>query len=287
MFLGIDRRLSKRHPLSTSLTFLLCWIGVQVGVFSLVATKLPSYVTPCFPALALCCGSYLDRWAREKDRLPQFWDKAVYAAIGVTGACISIALAIACAKFLHGSFWLAALGVPWVAVAGYGLFLPSNHRPRHWVAGFALCALGFSVALFGFGAPSVARLQQTQRLLDPVRQLNVPVATYKCLESSWVYYAGQPIHELATSEQTADAPEQRIRYWQKKPRLLPAEFARQHPGAFVITTEQAWQELQSQLPGEYQILAFAPYFLRDKNLVLAGPADAVRMANASPSTNRR
>jgi 4-amino-4-deoxy-L-arabinose transferase-like glycosyltransferase len=169
MLLGIDRRLSKRHPLSMSLIFLLCWIGVQVAVFSVAATKLPSYVTPCFPALALCCGSYLERWAREKDRLPQFWDKAVYAAIGGTGVCISIALAIVCAKFLHGSYWLAALGVPWIAAAGYGWFLPANHRPRHWVVGFALSALAFSVGLFGFGAPSVARLQQAQCLLDPLQ----------------------------------------------------------------------------------------------------------------------
>jgi 4-amino-4-deoxy-L-arabinose transferase-like glycosyltransferase len=61
MFLGIDRRLSKPHPMSTALVFLLCWVGVQIGIFSLVSTKLPSYVTPCFPALALCCGYYLER----------------------------------------------------------------------------------------------------------------------------------------------------------------------------------------------------------------------------------
>ena len=31
----------------------LCWIGVYIGVFSIARTKLPSYVTPCYPALAM------------------------------------------------------------------------------------------------------------------------------------------------------------------------------------------------------------------------------------------
>jgi hypothetical protein len=152
---------------------------------------------------------------------------------------------------------------------------------------YSACALAFSVALFGFAATSLSHLQQAHRILDPLREMNVPVATYRCLESSWVFYADRPIHELATSEASADLPKERIRFWERKPRLLPAEFARRHPEAFFITTDRAWPELQRQLPGEYRILDYAPYFLRNDNLLLAGPAETVRMATAVREASRR
>ena len=43
---------------------LLCWAGVTVAVFSLAATKLPNYVLPAYPPLAVLTGVYLDRWRR-------------------------------------------------------------------------------------------------------------------------------------------------------------------------------------------------------------------------------
>jgi 4-amino-4-deoxy-L-arabinose transferase-like glycosyltransferase len=44
--------------------FLLCWIAVYVVFFSLAATKLPNYVLPVCPPLALLTGCFLDRWRR-------------------------------------------------------------------------------------------------------------------------------------------------------------------------------------------------------------------------------
>ena len=37
--------------------FLLCWVGCYVSFFTLAATKLPNYVVPCYPALAVATGS--------------------------------------------------------------------------------------------------------------------------------------------------------------------------------------------------------------------------------------
>ncbi len=278
MLLGIDRRLSKPHPMSTALVFFLCWTGVQIGVFSLVSTKLPSYVTPCFPALALCCGYYLERIWREKTRVPLFMDKAVLVALACSGLGLSIGLTVLCLRFLGGSYWLIALGLLWVVVAALGWLTMARQGSRQWIVVYTAAAAAFCIGLFGYGTIAVDQTQQVQRLLDPIRGRDVPVATFRCLESSWVFYAGQPINELATSEQTAEASVDRVHFWQRKPRLLPAEFAKKYPNAFFITTEQAWFELQSQLPSTYRIVQTAPYFLRDKNLLLAGPVSNSRVA---------
>ena len=39
-----------------SLRFLACWAGLYVTFFTLAGTKLPSYVLPCYPALAVMTG---------------------------------------------------------------------------------------------------------------------------------------------------------------------------------------------------------------------------------------
>ena len=42
-------------------TLLLCWIGVWVAAFSVSQTKLPSYITPTHPAVAVLVGRFLQR----------------------------------------------------------------------------------------------------------------------------------------------------------------------------------------------------------------------------------
>jgi 4-amino-4-deoxy-L-arabinose transferase-like glycosyltransferase len=45
--------------------FLLCWVAVYLLCFSVVATKLPNYILPVYPALALLVGRTLAAWADE------------------------------------------------------------------------------------------------------------------------------------------------------------------------------------------------------------------------------
>lgn len=285
MLLGIDRRLSKGDPLSSAFVFLICWAGVQVGIFSFVSTKLPSYVTPCYPALALVCGFCLERLSRDKNRLPIKLEKAIFVALGVTGIAISAGLAVVCVRFLRGDYWLIGLGGVWLAVALAGWFALDRRGWRQWTMAFSVAAIAFSIGLFGFGTVSVGKLQQASQIFEPLRGRQVPIATFRCLESSWIYYSQQPIFELATSERGADPTADRPHYWQRKPRLLPAEFARLHPDAVFITTDQAWFELQQQLPDHYRIVETAPYFLRDKNLLLVAPVDVTQSASRRrPST---
>lgn len=287
MAMGIDRRLSSRDPLSAAFVFLLCWIGVQIGLFSLFATKLPSYVTPAFPALALCFGFHLHRWSREKNWAPRILDRAVFATVGLVGIGLTIAVAMLCVRYLHGNYWLAALGAPWIVVGAHGLTLKAGQGQRGWIAGFCLAAILFSGGLFGFGASAIGQLQQVERILQPIRERSAAVASYHCLESSWVYYAGQPIHELKSGEAAERAPATRAHFWERKPRLSPADFVQRFPGALFITTDQAWNELRGQLPAQYQVVQVAPYFLRDKNLLLVAPASDPRWARGVESGSSR
>ena len=66
--------------------FLLLWIVAPIAFFSFSGSKLPGYILPIFPAVALVIGGELERWWRDESRppaLPQFLTAAFTAAAGI------------------------------------------------------------------------------------------------------------------------------------------------------------------------------------------------------------
>ena len=96
---------------------------------------------------------------------------------------------------------------------------------------------------------------------------NAKLASYGCLESSWVYYAGRPVYELGPNAMATD-PDPDRKFWQPKPRLSVRQFAEVNPDSPLITTAEDLPALQQQLPEEYEIVAEADYFLKNKKLLL-------------------
>ena len=47
--------------------FLVCWIGVFFGFWSTCSTKLPHYVLPAYPALAILTGCFLQAWIERAE----------------------------------------------------------------------------------------------------------------------------------------------------------------------------------------------------------------------------
>jgi len=253
------------HP---GIVLMLCWAGVQVALFSIAQTKLPSYVTPCYPALAMVTAACLVKWARQPALLPRGWMTAAFVTALVVGVVIAVGLGIAGHKFISQPA-LAVVGFP-VAVAGaLGLLLHFKGQPSKSIIGFAVCAGVFGLTLFGYATGQIADLQNNQNILSHVRTLptNAKLASYGCLESSWVYYAGRPVYELGPNEITTD-PDLDRKFWQPKPRLSVRQFAEVNPDSPLITTAEDLPALQRQLPGKYEVVAEADYFLKNKKLLL-------------------
>src|SRR5207302_6149063 len=75
--------------------FLLIWLAVWVGFFSLAQTKLPNYVLPAYPALALLTGRFLDRWRRGDLPLPGWVMPLSLAALVLVGAVTAAGVLLA------------------------------------------------------------------------------------------------------------------------------------------------------------------------------------------------
>ena len=265
------------NPIRIANTFFLCWIAVQVGAFSLVQTKLPSYVTPCYPALAGLAAICLVSLSRTRESIVGVnsgeagvhagWYHAAFGGLVLSGVMIAAGFWYAASSFFPGQIWLAAIGLipvfTGVALIVCLLCRQSKKIPSLFAAG----AFAFALCLFGFGTVSLDREQQSHVLMQEIK-LNpkAAVASFGVLESSWVFYANRPIHEIGES----DLSQSDRLFWKPKPRASVEAFLKQNSEAMFITTEEEFDSLKNRLPDDFEILQTADYFLKNKRLYLVG-----------------
>ncbi|MBW3599503.1 MAG: glycosyltransferase family 39 protein [Planctomycetes bacterium] len=246
-------RLRRRHPWSVGLTFAACWVGVYVGLFSLAQTKLPSYITPMYPALALITGCFIHHWTRGAAEVAKLWPRLAMAALGLVGAAMAIAIPLAARELAPGEEMLGALGLIPLAAAGLCCFLMERGRVAAAARVFAAAAVLFTTTIFGYGAMRADRHQHSDLLLAAIAlESDEPqLAAYGCLEPSWVFYAGRPIREIDRTQLT-----------DHEAGVLAGE------DAFVITTRRRLGEIAADLPPHTYLVAEAPYFMKDEQLVV-------------------
>jgi len=266
---GDDQSILAPH---VATTFLLCWVGVQVGLFSLAQTKLPSYVTPCYPALGILTSACLVNWTMGVGRINYKWFVVAFAGLIISGLAISLGVGFATHKFLPSQFWLTSIGLAPLLVGIALIWMTVNQRRKHIPILFSAAAVMFCVTLFGFGTVSLDNEQQSNKILETLGPED-QVATFGCLESSWVYYARRPVVELLTDQPPEpatdfdDSQEQR-KFWKPKSRVSPESFVNANKHAVIITTADQLDSIKKRLPGDFKVTQTADYFLKNKQLIL-------------------
>lgn len=196
----------RRYPVAISLG--VVWILVYVGAFTVASTKLPSYITPCYPGAALIIGGYL-RDFRLANAMPKLIWRRMAGALGILiGASVAISLPIVAWQQHMPLVGIAGIsGVALAAFCAIGLLQDRKHTrltPVTWLAG----ATAFQIGLFAIGAGLASRYRSDVDTLLHV-QAERPASQWICLggmEPSWVYYLKQPIIELASAnDATANA----------------------------------------------------------------------------------
>ncbi|TMH88602.1 MAG: glycosyltransferase family 39 protein [Betaproteobacteria bacterium] len=117
--------------------FLALWALVVFAFFSASGSKLPSYILPVFPPLALLIGRWLAAFAARRVLIAQC---ALLAVAGLALAVLAPRLAASYASYIP---WLVAAGI-WLAVTSVAA----------WRRSIAAC-VGL-LALGGFGATQIA-----------------------------------------------------------------------------------------------------------------------------------
>jgi 4-amino-4-deoxy-L-arabinose transferase-like glycosyltransferase len=241
---------------------------VWIGLFSLASTKLPSYVTPCYPALALLTGLFIDRWTRGRSTVPIIWPRLAVGVLAAVGIAIVAILPFVARHYLPGDEWLAAIGLfPLGGAAAAAFALRRNDR-EGVVTSVAMAASLLSLGLFGVIAQQVDSHQQSNQLLRLVSEHGdtAKLAAYGCLEPSWIFYSGKQVQDLGPA--TAAERDRRVQ-----------AFLSENEDHFLITTRSRLPEISDQIPPGAAVLAEVPYFLKREQLVIVGRRTDVQTAS--------
>lgn len=267
--IDVAARVRQRAAWRPGYVFALCWIGVVVGLFSLASTKLASYVTPCYPALALLTAGFVRHWTCGSAAGWRAWPAAALLTLGLVGLVMAVVVPLLARRFLPGESLLGVLGlIPLLGALAAGAL---HYRQRFSAAAVvvAVTAAAFVTALFGWAVLRVDRHQENHQLLAVIDRAggNPRVGAFGRLEPTWVFYGGRPIEELTLDP--AEAARNRGP-WGPKPRPLAADFFGTGRERFIITTDRHWERLRPALSPQASVLAECPLFLRRERLLLIG-----------------
>jgi 4-amino-4-deoxy-L-arabinose transferase-like glycosyltransferase len=175
--------------------YLIAWAATTWLIFELAPTKLPHYVLPAFPALAILSALFLTSPREHPSkaiRIAQYVSLALFVAVGLA---LALFLAIAPARLGGGtSWWLyAAAGLGGAAV----LATIPGILARRWAAAAAAAGLA-AILLYGVAGfltvPRLTELWLSPRLADAVarhaRAGDPPVVTAGYAEPSIVFLLG-------------------------------------------------------------------------------------------------
>ena len=273
----------------TATLFLLCWVGVQVGAFTIAKTKLASYVTPCYPALAIlaasCLVDFSRRMARANPAMPvrvgRVWFNAAFAGLGIGGVLISVGVWVGVGQYLPSVQWLAVLGLIPVIASVWLLWELRQRRSGRLVSIYCVGAVVLAVAAFDFGSVVVDRQRSCMTILNETQQRSGTVATYGCHESTWVFYSQKPIVELHVEQgpvQTfASGVPKNIKprkFWKKMPWQRLNQFIATNKNPMIITSSEKVDDLLKRLPDDFGLICDSDYFIakstENKKLCLVG-----------------
>ena len=250
--LQVRGQVSESRRQAAAIVFCLTWIVVVVGLFSLAKTKLPSYVTPCYPALAVLVGNVIQRWIAGNLIISERWLRWSMATIITAGLAATLSIKLLTDRYLPGDGWLSSIGL--VLVVGgcsaiaceFWLRSPAKAAAVSFGSG-----LLFSLLLFGLGPTAADRHQQSHLLLGTLRDSQPEeIAAWRCMEPSWVFYLGRPIRELEE--------------WREAVEFIS------HDHRTLIIRAEDYANLAGRLPADVEVLGESPRFLRDETLLTLG-----------------
>ena len=182
---GLVRAVKSRH--AAGLRFCLAWIVPAWVLFELVPTKLPHYILPTYPALALLAGIAI---AAEDTVLQSLWAK-LFAGLGALVG-LAVAVLVVVAPYRLGDGFLVA-SIPAAAAAattGVGtaiLFLRRRYQPA---VGLAVAGAVLTYAcVFQGVAPQLNRIWLSRTVAAAVPP-NTPAALAGFREPSMVFLLG-------------------------------------------------------------------------------------------------
>jgi 4-amino-4-deoxy-L-arabinose transferase-like glycosyltransferase len=158
----------RREP---AVLFLLCWIVPTWLLFEIVPTKLPHYVLPVYPGIAILIGLALSRDSLWRSR----WASAILLLVPLVAIAIAC-VALAGVWYLEGNIaWLVLpFGLLSIAAAVQGWRLTAGGLAEQGFAFSAVAAILIYWGVYGAAMPQAPSLWPSTRLASAAASMDCP-----------------------------------------------------------------------------------------------------------------
>ena len=194
----------------------LCWFSVIFVFFSIAKTKLPNYVLPCYPPLAILIAGFVSRWLSEPAANLRYWGRWAFGSLAAVGLALLVGIPVASQLQIDGTPLLARaelhpdiarqlwpvglIGLPALVGGVLCWRYLLRDQPRQLLTTFGISSVVFVLGVLGGAATYLDQFQTSDLLADAVHQQQpgeVPLAIYRLHSPSLIYYARQPLEKVS------------------------------------------------------------------------------------------
>jgi len=245
--------------------FLLVWIGVCLLACSAAATKLPNYIAPLYPALAILTARFFVQWSRRLVDAPEWLLRASIICVAITGFVVAVGLLIVSGtiplpvtikqmRFFPGLENWAWIGLVPLAASAL-MFWHWRHGNRasmvRWMAIGSVLFVGLAAA---FPLRVIDRYKAAKTLVaesgayQPRRDIRIGSHQYS--QPSVVFYVGRRVEPFFEREVAAGF------------------LAMPHPGYLFVPAEVWEQEVQPLVTVPFRIAARHYDYTRNCDIIV-------------------
>ena len=247
---------------------LACWIGVIVGLWSAVAMKLPHYVLPAYPALALLLGGMISTWLETEHPHARYWMRNAMVTNIVIGVLMAVGFPIAAWFLLPHEWWLGLIGVVLIIGGTVSLRWSNRGELTRAFGAYAVMSVVFLTAIFGFATMRIAQYRNAPSMTAQLKEMHpdgVDLVSFRFMRQGFVFYGGKPVpgaHHPWNLQQAVEASRQ----------------------PYVLTLDEHTGALEKAYPGRFETVLEQKRFLESGKVVILRPKEKTTQTAAKDSS---
>ncbi len=212
---------NERKQAFSSGWLLVCWTVVIFAFFSVSKSKLPGYIIPIFPALAMLIGARLDRALGNTNLLGAFWKLQTlsFAALGCIGFFFISEISIQARPdeveaYAQYQYWVIAALIALIIFSALAAWQSKRNGMQSilsFAIGFFLCAI-----IAGTGHETLGRAVSGIDLANRVRTLipaNVNIYSVRLLDHTMPFYLGRTMIMVESPDELEFGVNQEPNLW--------------------------------------------------------------------------